>query len=48
MGIPPPAMPAEPTRMDTPTSLTGPRPVDPGDVFHVKPHPRDEGSTSGE
>jgi len=38
----PPRMPTEPARVESTNSITGPRPVDPGEVFHVKSRPKAE------
>jgi hypothetical protein len=37
-----PRMPTEPARVDTSNSAVVARPIDPGEVFHVKPRPKHE------
>jgi hypothetical protein len=37
-----PRMPTEPARVETANSAIAPRPIDPGEVFHVKPRPKPE------
>jgi hypothetical protein len=37
-----PRMPTEPARVESTNSVIGPRPVDPGEVIHIKRHPQHE------
>jgi hypothetical protein len=37
-----PRMPTEPARVETANSVIAPRPIDPGEVIHIKRHPHHE------